>query len=347
MRQTHLHDDPAEIVPLLATGYTRGGDGALRLARLPGGVVATPGCSRPPAICCAGNATSSPRSSATPRCSRRWRRCRRCRPGSRPRSPSACRSSNTAGGGRWATPAGIRAPPPTWSGIRSTILSSPSSATSTRSVTRAGAQRRRHLPGRKRRAARRGEPAKVTIPATALAANEGLYRAPGDESLLRISSATACSTAARGRRRRRLAGDAARRRSLRHPGHADRAGVRPGRGRGADAADRRRAADAGRPGARGVLHASRGGPGGAGRRLSQRRAVHHLHAAPERGHADRRRAGPGVDRLQPIRPDLFAGSLLGAITIARDRTGRPTGFTVHAHAARGVRFDRLPPAAPR
>jgi len=45
--------------------------------------------------------------------------------------------------------------------------------------------------------------------------------------------------------------------------------------------------------------------------------------------------------LQPIRPDTFAGSLVGAITFARDRDGRVTGFTVHAYAARGLRFERV------
>ena len=43
MRQSHLHDDVAEVVPKLATGYTRGGDGALRVARQPGGVVGNAG----------------------------------------------------------------------------------------------------------------------------------------------------------------------------------------------------------------------------------------------------------------------------------------------------------------
>ncbi len=45
--------------------------------------------------------------------------------------------------------------------------------------------------------------------------------------------------------------------------------------------------------------------------------------------------------LQPIRPDTFAGSLVGAITFTRDRAGRATGFTVHAYAARGLRFERV------
>ena len=43
MRQSHLHDDVAEVVPKLATGYTRGGDGALRVAPQPGGIVGNAG----------------------------------------------------------------------------------------------------------------------------------------------------------------------------------------------------------------------------------------------------------------------------------------------------------------
>ena len=43
MRQSHLHDDVAEVVAKLATGYTRGGDGALRVARQTGGLVGNGG----------------------------------------------------------------------------------------------------------------------------------------------------------------------------------------------------------------------------------------------------------------------------------------------------------------
>jgi hypothetical protein len=48
--------------------------------------------------------------------------------------------------------------------------------------------------------------------------------------------------------------------------------------------------------------------------------------------------------LQPIRPDTFAGSLVGVITFTRNRAGQATGFTVHAYAARGLRFERVRPA---
>jgi len=51
--------------------------------------------------------------------------------------------------------------------------------------------------------------------------------------------------------------------------------------------------------------------------------------------------------LQPIRPDTFAGSLVGAITFGRDRDGHVSGFTVHAYAARGLRFERVGPRQSR
>jgi hypothetical protein len=51
--------------------------------------------------------------------------------------------------------------------------------------------------------------------------------------------------------------------------------------------------------------------------------------------------------LLPIRSDVFAGSLVGSLRFARGRAGTPTGFTVHAYAARGVRFERSRPDAAR
>jgi CubicO group peptidase (beta-lactamase class C family) len=48
--------------------------------------------------------------------------------------------------------------------------------------------------------------------------------------------------------------------------------------------------------------------------------------------------------LQPIRPDAFAGPLVGVITFTRDAGGAVTGFTVHGDGARGIRFERVVPA---
>ena len=52
--------------------------------------------------------------------------------------------------------------------------------------------------------------------------------------------------------------------------------------------------------------------------------------------------GRAAHALLPIRPDVFAGSLVGVIRFARDASGKPSGFTVHGIAARGIRFLRMP-----
>ena len=57
--------------------------------------------------------------------------------------------------------------------------------------------------------------------------------------------------------------------------------------------------------------------------------------------------GRAAIALQPIRRDLFAGPLVGSITFGRDAAGAPAGFTIHAYAARGVRFVRVRPSAVR
>lgn len=48
--------------------------------------------------------------------------------------------------------------------------------------------------------------------------------------------------------------------------------------------------------------------------------------------------------LQPIRPDTFAGPLVGAMTFARGPGGAITGFMVHGDGSRGIRFERVVPA---
>jgi hypothetical protein len=69
--------------------------------------------------------------------------------------------------------------------------------------------------------------------------------------------------------------------------------------------------------------------------------------AVERGVVSLRIPGRPAVTLQPIRRDLFAGPLFGSISFGRDAAGAPTAFTVHAYAARGVRFVRVRPAAAR
>ena len=51
--------------------------------------------------------------------------------------------------------------------------------------------------------------------------------------------------------------------------------------------------------------------------------------------------------LLPIRPDAFAGPLVGVITFSRDARGAVTGFTVHGDGARGIRFERVSPIRQR
>jgi hypothetical protein len=57
--------------------------------------------------------------------------------------------------------------------------------------------------------------------------------------------------------------------------------------------------------------------------------------------------GRAAHALLPIRPDVFAGPLVGAIRFSRDAAGAPARFTVHGFAARGIRFVRIRPAPVR
>jgi len=57
--------------------------------------------------------------------------------------------------------------------------------------------------------------------------------------------------------------------------------------------------------------------------------------------------GRSAVALQPIRRDVFAGPLVGSISFHRDGAGAPSGFPIHAYAARGVRFARIRPGAAR
>jgi hypothetical protein len=192
------------------------------------------------------------------------------------------------------------------------------------------------------------EPVKVAVPATVLAAYEGLYRDPTDETLLRI-----------------FLRDGA----LRGSNGVDADGGWPITPLGAD-----RFAIPGTP----ITLEFATGTGG-GRTLHivgeqptpavLERVASYTPAAPvlaalagdyrsdelpttytlrvKDGALVAVAPGRTAIALQPIRPDTFAGSLVGAIAFARDRQGRATGFTVHAYAARGIRFERLPRGATR
>ena len=188
MRQSHLHDDVAEVVPKLATGYTRGGDGALRVARQPGGLVGNAGLFTTVGDLLRWQRNFAEPRSATPRSSRRWRRRRRCRAARRPSTVSACRWSAMAAGAPSGTAAAIQVPAPTWCVTRTTISPSRSSAISTRSTPSSWpAASRTSISARSRPAdAAAGEAATTQMSSADLAANEGLYRDPTDETLLRI-----------------------------------------------------------------------------------------------------------------------------------------------------------------
>jgi CubicO group peptidase (beta-lactamase class C family) len=57
--------------------------------------------------------------------------------------------------------------------------------------------------------------------------------------------------------------------------------------------------------------------------------------------------GRSTQPLQAIRPDAFAGPLVGLVTFQRDAAGAIGGFTIHDAAARGIRFERVRPPRAR
>jgi hypothetical protein len=57
--------------------------------------------------------------------------------------------------------------------------------------------------------------------------------------------------------------------------------------------------------------------------------------------------GRSTQPLQAIRPDAFAGPLVGVIAFARDSVGAISGFTLHNDATRGIRFERVRPPRAR
>ena len=353
MRQSHLHDDLGEVVPALATGYTRGADGALRVARLPG-VVGNAGLyttaadllrwQRNFSAPVVGDAAlftametvpALPGGESTVYGLGLWVE----RPGGR--------LTLSHGGGDPGASAYVVRYPEHDLGIA--VLCNIDGVDVTglaRSVADIHLGPSTAAASAPASAVTPSPP--VTVPATALAANEGLYRSPGDESLLRIFVRDGV-----------LHGS---------PGAGADGGwpVTPlGGDRFAIATtpivlEFAPAADGGR-----TLRivGERPTPAVLERVASYTPVAADLAALVGDYRSDELSTtytlrvsegtltadvpGRASIVLQPIRPDLFAGSLLGAITIARDRTGRPTGFTVHAHAARGIRFERLLPAAPR
>ena len=145
------------------------------------------------------------------------------------------------------------------------------------------------------------------MPATDLAANEGLYREPTDETLLRIFMRDG--------------------------------GLRGSPGAGADGGWPILRLGSDRFAIPGTTITLEFGPALAGDyRSDELSTTYTLGLRDDALSIDV--PGRASIALLPIQPDVFAGSPVGSIRFARDRAGTPTGFTVHAYAARGVRFER-------
>ena len=344
MRQSHLHDDAAEIVAKLATGYTRGGDGALRVARQPD-VVGNAGL-----FTTVGDLLRWERNFASPRVGDAALIASMEVPPALPRGETTVygfglqieqhggrRTVGHGGGDPGASAYVVRYPTEDLAVAVLCNLDEIDSIALARGVASV------YLGDATAPAeAAAGEPAAASVSPADLAANEGLYRDPTDETLLRMF-------------------------------------VRDGSLRGSPGAG----ADGGWPvvplGAdrfriptTAITLEFAGGSSGprtlriVGERPTPavlERVASYTPSAAELAavagdyrseelattYALRVRDGaliadvPGRASiaLQPIRPDTFAGSLVGAITFRRDGAGRATGFTVHAFAARGLRFERV------
>jgi CubicO group peptidase (beta-lactamase class C family) len=345
MRQTHLHDDLAEIVPQLATGYTRRGDGSLRLARPGGGVVGNGGL-----FTTVGDLLRWERNFAAPRVGDAALIASMETPPALPGGETTAyafgvqletiagrRTIGHGGGDEGVSAYVVRYPD---HDLAVAVLCNLDEIDSIDLARGVAGLYLGDIKGPADAAADRS--AAAPVPPADLAADEGLYRDPTDEALLRIF-------------------------------------VRDGTLRGSSGAG----ADGGWPlvplGANrfripttAITLEFEAGAGGArtlrvvGERptpaVLERVASYTPSAAAVAALAGDYRSdelsttyalrvrdgaliadvpGRASIALQPIRADTFAGSMVGVITFSRDRGGRATGFTVHAYAARGLRFDRV------
>lgn len=343
MRQSHLHDDVSEIVAKLATGYTRRADGALRVARPPA-VVGNAGL-----FTTAGDLLRWERNFAAPRVGDAALVASMETPPKLPAGETTVyglglqverhdgrRTVGHGGGDPGASAYVVRYPE---HDLAVAVLCNLDEIDSIELARRVANLYLGDAAGPAD--AGTSEPAAAPMPSADLAANEGLYRDPTDETLLRIflrdgtlrgspgaaadggwpivplganrfriptTTITLEFSGAGGTRTLRIVGERPTPAVLERvasymPSAAELASV-------------------------------------AGDYRSEELATTYALRVRE-GALIADVPGRASIALQPIRPDTFAGSLVGAITFSRDRTGQATGFTVHAYAARGLRFERL------
>ena len=347
MRQSHLHDDVAEVVPKLATGYTRGGDGALRVARQTGGLVGNGGL-----FTTAGDLLRWERNFTEPRVGDASIIASMETPPALPAGETTVyglglqmerhggrRTVGHGGGDQGVSAYVVRYPD---DDLAIAVLCNVDEIDSIELAHGVADLYLGDVSGPADAGA--GEAATTQMSSADLAANEGLYRDPTDEALLRVF-------------------------------------LRDGALRGSSGAD----ADGGWPlvplGANRfriptttiTLEFAAGASGTRTLRIVgerptpavlERVASYTPSVADLAGLAGDYRSeelattyalrirdgaliadvpGRASIALQPIRPDTFAGSLVGVITFGRDRGGHVTGFIVHAYPARGVRFERVGP----
>jgi len=346
MRQSHLHDDVAEVVPKLATGYTRGGDGALRVARQTGGLVGNGGL-----FTTVGDLLRWERNFAEPRVGDASIIASMETPPALPGGETTVyglglqmerhggrRTVGHGGGDQGVSAYVVRYPD---DDLAVAVLCNVDEIDSIELAHGVADLYLGAVSGPADAAA--GEAATTQMSSADLAANEGLYRDPTDEALLRVflrdgtlrgsSGAGAdggwplvplganrfriptttitlefAAGASSGSRTLRVVGDRP------TPAVLERvASYTPSPAQLASVAGDYRSEDLA------TTYALRVRDGALIADVPGRASI----------------------ALQPIRPDTFAGSLVGAITFARDRDGRVTGFTVHAYAARGLRFERV------
>jgi CubicO group peptidase (beta-lactamase class C family) len=348
MTRTHFHDDVGEIVPGFATGYSRGPSGGFRLARAPGGVVGNAGL-----FTTAEDLLRWTNNFAAPRVAKA-------------ETLAAMQTLGTLAGGG-ATPYGfgvwierqqqgrraishggedpgasayiVRYPD---DGLAIAVLCNQDgfdAAGLARGIAEVYLGAGPEPPVSSAAAA----PAPAVPPAS-LAAHEGLYRQPEEETLLRfvvrdgvLRGSSGAGTGDEGWAVIPLGGD-----RFAIPGtpitltFAD----LPGRGHTVRI-------DGETPDPSVLERVRQYAPAAAdlealaGAYASEELDVIYTLAVRD-GALEFRIPGRAAHALLPIRPDVFAGSLVGVIRFARDASGKPSGFTVHGFAARGIRFVRMP-----